>query len=80
MSDKCHVEDDLNKISKVIEEREEKAFKYEQLIKIIKEKIEELNYDEQQANNGKLNLTHDEWIELYAIKEFCRSLVGEDIS
>jgi len=40
--DVCHCEDDLNKISKIMKEREEKAFKYDCLVKRIKEKIAEL--------------------------------------
>lgn len=38
----CHCETDLNKVSEIMKEREEKAFKYDCLMKKIKEKLQKL--------------------------------------
>lgn len=56
MNNKCHVEDDLNKVSKIMKEREEKAFRYNCLIKRIKEERElaQNKYNKWRTHIGRL--------------------------
>lgn len=39
----CHCETDLNKVSEIMKEREEKAFKYDCLMKKIKDKLDDID-------------------------------------
>jgi len=51
----CHCETDLNKVADIMKKREEKAFKYDYLIKKIKDKLEELKENQRLEEEGILN-------------------------